>query len=97
MARVKHDFWARPEADHQWFLDNTWCDNCNQADLGMSDPVEFEEDGRVYIEGKCLQCGGHVISELTEKEIAETAMRFFTQVWKRMADEKARSVVWGLW
>lgn len=48
-------------------LNNTWCDACGEADLGMSSPQEYDEADRVYVEGHCRKCGQAVRSEITEK------------------------------
>jgi hypothetical protein len=48
-------------------LQNTWCDACGEADLGMNSPREYEEDGRVYVEGQCRKCGREGRSEVIEK------------------------------
>jgi len=29
-------------------LQNTWCDVCGKADLGMSEPQEYEEEKDLY-------------------------------------------------
>ena len=52
-------------------LDNTWCDTCEAADLGMTEPTEYEESGRTFIEGKCKGCGTIIRNELSEKEFQE--------------------------
>jgi hypothetical protein len=49
-------------------LQNTWCDTCGEADLGISSPREYEEKGRVYVEGQCRKCGQAVRSEVVEKD-----------------------------
>ena len=48
---------------------DSWCDACNQADLGMRDPQEFEEDGQIIVEGLCKKCGGTVRNIITENII----------------------------
>jgi RNase P subunit RPR2 len=52
----------------QWLMDNTWCDRCGEADLGMHSTRRFESEGRAYIEGTCNQCGELVRSELIEND-----------------------------
>jgi hypothetical protein len=37
------------------------------ADLGMQSPREYEENGRIYVEGNCTACGRVVTSEVSEK------------------------------
>ena len=68
MAR---NFSARSGADQEWLLRNTWCDACRKADLGMIEPIEYEEDGVVFVEGKCSVCGTAVRSSITETEVDE--------------------------
>jgi hypothetical protein len=63
-TRVARDFTARLQADQQWLLENTWCSVCGAADLGMRDPHEYAEDGAVYVEGSCVQCGSTVRSAI---------------------------------
>jgi len=49
-------------------LQNTWCDACAEADLGMDAAHEYEEDGRVYVEGRCRKCRRTVCSEVVERD-----------------------------
>ena len=67
MPRIQRDFAARSPAEQEWLLQNTWCDGCDEADLGMSAPREYEEDGSVYVQGRCLKCGQVVRSEVFEE------------------------------
>ncbi len=66
--RQLRDFDARDDADKAAFLEQTWCDNCQQANLGMTDPVEYELKGIVFIEGRCRRCGQPVLTELTDDD-----------------------------
>lgn len=66
--RIMRDFDARDEQERSAFLEQTWCDHCQQANLGMKDPVEYELRGVVYIEGSCLRCGQPVVTELTDED-----------------------------
>ena len=66
--RTPRDFGANPPWLRQWYLKHTWCNTCNKADLGMIEPNEYEEDGRVYVEGDCEVCGERVFSEVVERE-----------------------------
>jgi hypothetical protein len=52
----------------QWCLDNTWCDKCEAADLGMQSARQVEAEGRIYIEGICNRCGEPVRSEIVMKD-----------------------------
>jgi hypothetical protein len=67
MKKVR-DFTARPAEEQRWMLVNTWCDVCNQADLGMTNPVEYEKDEKVYLEGTCCRCGRTVVNLITEHD-----------------------------
>lgn len=66
--RKIRDFGLRDPQEQQAFLEQTWCDHCMEANLGMSDPVEYEHKGVVYIEGRCLRCGQPVLTELTDED-----------------------------
>lgn len=69
MAQTSRDFSKRPADEQEAFLTQTWCDNCMEADLGMTDPVEYEDEGLVIIEGKCKKCGSVIMTELTDDDI----------------------------
>lgn len=69
MSRTERDFSQRSEEDQQAFLTQTWCDQCMEADLGMVEPEEYEEDGIVVIAGKCKKCGEVVATELTDEDL----------------------------
>lgn len=68
MAQVERDFYQRPLEEQRSFLQNTWCEVCQEMDLGLTDPKEYEEDGIVIIEGKCKKCGSLIITEVDETE-----------------------------
>ena len=67
--QTKRDFHLRPILEQDWLVQNTWCDNCQEADLGLSDPREYEVDGTVFVEGKCKRCNQVVKSTVIEKNI----------------------------
>ena len=67
--RSGRNFDARPAAEREYMLENTWCGVCRAADLGMIEPREYEEGGQVFLEGRCRRCGGRVVSELTERRV----------------------------
>lgn len=54
MSRKLRNFESRNESEKEWMLDNTWCDSCGEANLGMIESIEYEEAGVVFVEGKCL-------------------------------------------
>jgi hypothetical protein len=63
---VAREFSVRKPQDREWLLQNTWCDYCKKADLGMEIPTEFELNGKIYISGFCLSCGHEIKSEIIE-------------------------------
>ncbi len=64
MDKQKRDFYQRDEEEQASFLEQTWCNNCQEVDLGMTEPQEYESDGIVIIEGKCKKCGETVVTEI---------------------------------
>lgn len=66
--RILRDFKARDPEEQQAFLENTWCNSCQQVDLGMVDPIEYEFMDRIFVEGKCSVCGEPSITEIVEDE-----------------------------
>ncbi|TXR53360.1 hypothetical protein [Reinekea thalattae] len=66
--RIARDFSARSAEEQQAFLENTWCNQCQQVDLGMVEPIEYEFLGRIFIEGKCSVCGEPSITEVVDDE-----------------------------
>ncbi|WP_028292754.1 hypothetical protein [Oceanobacter kriegii] len=68
MERIDRDFYARDKEDQEAFLSQTWCNDCMEVDLGMKEPQEYEFDGVVYIEGKCVKCGATVTTEIADDD-----------------------------
>ena len=66
--RIERDFNARDEEEKKAFLEQTWCNQCQEVNLGMVEPVEYEQNDTVFIEGKCTKCGGIILTELTDDE-----------------------------
>ncbi len=64
--RVPRNFLQRDPAEQRSICSHTWCSRCDQADLGLRTPVEYEEGGRVFVEGACAKCGKRVVTELHE-------------------------------
>ena len=48
-------------------MHHTWCDVCQQVDLGMTDPQEYELHGIVFIEGRCQVCSNPVYTEIDDE------------------------------
>jgi len=55
--KVILDFDSISEIEKEWFLKNTWCDICSEADLGITKPKLYLENGMKYIFGNCNGCG----------------------------------------
>lgn len=68
MKREKLDWYTLPESDQTWYLQETWCNTCDKADLGLSDPELYIEGGIKYIDGKCLVCGSICSSTISEHD-----------------------------
>ncbi|MCP4594895.1 hypothetical protein [Neptuniibacter sp.] len=66
--RIERDFNARDEDEKKAFLEETWCDQCQEVNLGMVEPVEYELNEIIFIEGKCKKCGSIILTELTDDE-----------------------------
>ena len=64
--KKQREFLARSQAEQQMLTEDSWCDVCEEADLGMRDPKEFEEDGKIVIEGFCRKCGNPIRNHITE-------------------------------
>jgi hypothetical protein len=64
MTRKPRNLEARDHFEQEWLIENTWCEYCEAADLGIDKPFEYEEDGHVFIEGICRRCGRTVKSEI---------------------------------
>lgn len=62
-------FDSLPAEDQNWFLENTWCDICQRADLGVKEPREFRENGREFFIARCLVCGHECTTEVVIREI----------------------------
>ncbi len=68
MARTERNFEDRQTQERQWLVEHTWCDHYGEADLGLTEPAEYEEGGRVFVEGKCVRCGQRVVSSVSERD-----------------------------
>jgi hypothetical protein len=68
MVRIPRQFTARTLDEQLWMQQNTWCDGCARADLGMKEPFEYEEGKAIYIEGKCVVCGSTVRSNVVTRD-----------------------------
>ncbi len=69
--RVPRDFFARDWIVQESICENTWCGNCAEADIGLLNPVEYEEDGHIFVEGACARCRGKIVTEIKESRAYE--------------------------
>lgn len=69
--RIQKDLASRDLAERESLLAKTWCGVCEKADLGMTDPVEFEDGEGSVLEGHCAVCGGEIETLLTEVDVDE--------------------------
>lgn len=65
----KKDFHLRPIFEQEWLIENTWCERCQKADIGIENPNEFEKNGKLYISGFCKSCGSELTSEINNELI----------------------------
>ena len=66
MNRKERNFHIRDLAEQKMFSEDTWCGFCNEANLGLNEPIEYEQGGKIFIEGVCKKCGHRVVSEIIE-------------------------------
>lgn len=66
--RIARDFFARDLEEQQDLLKNTWCNECQEIDLGMVNPVEYEFLERIYIDGECAKCGEMTTTEVVYED-----------------------------
>jgi hypothetical protein len=59
-VRTQRDSNGREAAERESIASQTWCSACQKADLGMVSPVEYVEDGQIYVEGRCAVCNAVV-------------------------------------
>lgn len=51
-----------PNLEKEIYLKDTWCNQCNKVDLGITNPIMYKENGKTYISGNCMVCGEAQIS-----------------------------------
>lgn len=70
--RISRDFYLRAPDEQADLLHHTWCNQCQDIDLGMTNPVEYEFLGRIFIDGQCCKCGALSTTEVVEGDEDET-------------------------
>ncbi len=71
MVRIARKFQARSMSEQRWLQANTWCESCGMSNLGMAQADEYEEEGRVFIEGVCAVCGNPIKTEIVDQRREE--------------------------
>lgn len=68
IKEVRRNFGLRDEFEREMLLEDAWCDHCREVGLGLLEPREFEGNGVIFLEGKCVECGHEVVSPIEELE-----------------------------
>jgi len=63
------DISSLPEIERDIYLQDSWCDNCEKADLGIVNPELYIESGQKFISGNCKVCGARCVSTIIEKQV----------------------------
>lgn len=71
MTKTILNFEDLDSGDKKWFLNETWCSNCQKADLGIRNPVLYKENDITYVGGNCKICGEPQHSEIVIERIDE--------------------------
>ena len=66
--RTHLEFAALDVLEQKWIIEETWCDKCEAADLGIRNPSRYAEDGREFVTGNCNVCGANCVSEIVRKD-----------------------------
>ena len=65
-SRNKRDFMTRSEDDRDRLLSEMWCHRCMEVPATIEEPQEFEGNGLVFLEGRCISCGATLVLEIAE-------------------------------
>jgi hypothetical protein len=65
-ARKKRDFFTRDEESREALLGEMWCHRCMEVAAAIEEPQEFEGNGMVFLEGRCVTCGATIVLEIDE-------------------------------
>jgi len=69
VTRINLDFNSLSAVEQDWYLQETWCDVCEKADLGILEPELYMENNQKYVGGKCRVCGTKCVSSIIEKDV----------------------------
>lgn len=62
--RVDRNFKGRDSDEQEWITENNFCGKCNKADTGLNYPIEYEFNGKIYVDGICKVCGTSCSTEM---------------------------------
>jgi hypothetical protein len=65
-VRKKRDFFTRDEETRDRMLGEMWCHRCMEVAAAIEEPQEFEGNGMVFLEGRCVTCGATIVLEIDE-------------------------------
>ena len=71
MPKQNYHFQLHDFIERKVFIENAWCEVCDEANLGLFGPAELEVYGNKFIHGYCRRCGTKIVSEIIEKNIEE--------------------------
>ena len=55
--RFERNFNERDIDEQEWITENNYCEQCKKADTGLNFPIEYEFEGKLFIDGICKVCG----------------------------------------
>ena len=62
--RLEKNFKERDSDEQEWITENNYCGKCQKADTGLNYPIEYEFDGKIYVDGICKVCRTSCGSEM---------------------------------
>ena len=65
--RLERNFKDKDFEERVWITENNYCKKCKKADTGLIFPIEYEFDGKIFIDGICKICGTLCRTELKIK------------------------------
>jgi hypothetical protein len=69
MNRKYLNFDELSKEDQEFFIEDSWCDSCEAADLGIVEPKIYIENDEEFLEGKCKVCGELQTTTVVIKEL----------------------------
>ena len=69
VKKTRRDFFQRNEDERDTLVAEVWCHRCQDVNLGLDEPVEYEGNGMIILEGKCSECGSTVVAEIVQESV----------------------------